>query len=56
MWAAGLGRATPVCSKDLMNERSSQSAKAGVTQATQKLQPNHLKLVFKSPYNNYYYY
>ena len=38
MWAACLGKVTLLSSKDLMNERSSQSAKAGVTQATQKLQ------------------
>ena len=36
MWAACLGKPAPVSSKDLMNERSSQATKAGVTPAMQK--------------------
>ena len=51
MWAACLGKPTPVSSKDLMNERSSQATKAGVTQATQKLQSKakSLKIGFQKP-------
>ena len=46
MWAACLGKPAPVSSKDLMNERSSQATKAGVTLATEKLQS-----IAKSPKN-----